>query len=577
MTTAVATLIDAWRAAWPEALRAWSPYTRLQEPRWCTQPGEAAAEGLTGSFAMIRLDDHRVVIDLAEVARCGLDGHALAVLAHEVGHHVLAPGDLRDHVRLAARVRAGLPGLDHWVAAVANLWTDLLINDRLQRQRGIAIADVYRALGAAGAGDRPWWRLYLRITERLWGLRHGTLADDGEDARLDLDASLGAAVVRTYARDQLAGAGRFACLFFPWLAEEPAGTTVRVVWSDVAIPADAVPDGLASVDNDEAGAAVHPAEDPAIAGEGADGEGTGADGIDRERLGGTKRVRPPGEYVAVLRAAGVAVEERELVMRYYRELALPHLVPFPSREVPRAVDPLPEGLESWDAGSPLQEVDWIETVARGGVVLPGITTVRRTWGESPGGEPRHEPLDLYLGIDCSGSMGNPKHHVSHPVVAGAVIALSALRRRAAVWACLSGEPGSFTDTGGWVRSERAVLATLTDYLGTGYSFGIDRLDQAFLQGAPPERPVHLLVVSDHDWFAMLTRGRADGWEVARRSAAVAGGGATAVLQIDLDHHARDVARLRACGWEVHAVTSQEEMVAFARAFSRRRYGDPHDR
>ena len=75
-------LLANWRAAWPLALADWSRFTRLQDPRLCASSIEAAKEGLSGSFAMIRLADQRVVIDLPQVQRWGLQDHAREILAH---------------------------------------------------------------------------------------------------------------------------------------------------------------------------------------------------------------------------------------------------------------------------------------------------------------------------------------------------------------------------------------------------------------------------------------------------------------------------------------------------------------
>lgn len=66
-----------WRAAWEPALAAWSRHTRLRQPVLCLDHAAAAREGLTESFAMIRLTDQTVVIDLARVAELGLGGFAV--------------------------------------------------------------------------------------------------------------------------------------------------------------------------------------------------------------------------------------------------------------------------------------------------------------------------------------------------------------------------------------------------------------------------------------------------------------------------------------------------------------------
>ena len=75
-----------WAAQWPAALALWSKFTRLSDPRWCLDADAAKAEGLSESFAMIRLNDQAVVIGLHEIDARGLERFALEILAHEIGH-----------------------------------------------------------------------------------------------------------------------------------------------------------------------------------------------------------------------------------------------------------------------------------------------------------------------------------------------------------------------------------------------------------------------------------------------------------------------------------------------------------
>src|SRR5262245_17442909 len=95
-------LRDQWSALWPQALSLWSKFTRLGEPRWCFTEEAASAEGLTESFAMIRLTDQAVVVSLPGIASHHLEAYGLEILAHEIGHHVYAPADLTDHGRMIA-------------------------------------------------------------------------------------------------------------------------------------------------------------------------------------------------------------------------------------------------------------------------------------------------------------------------------------------------------------------------------------------------------------------------------------------------------------------------------------------
>src|SRR5512147_1649287 len=106
-------LRDDWLKHWPQALAIWSKFTKLHEPTWCFNEAEAKREGLTQSFAMIRLDDQSVVIGLHLIDRQDLKQYALEILAHEIGHHVYAPADLADHGRMIARMRRALPSKEN--------------------------------------------------------------------------------------------------------------------------------------------------------------------------------------------------------------------------------------------------------------------------------------------------------------------------------------------------------------------------------------------------------------------------------------------------------------------------------
>ena len=150
-----ADLIAQWRAAWPQALDVWSKFTRLRDPALCASRVAASKEGLSGSFAMIRLLDQSVVVDLPLVVELGLQDYGLEILAHEIGHHILAPGSAGDQFRLLARMRRALPTLEQHAPMVANLYTDLFINDRLQRQASLRMADIYRKLEQGKAKDSP--------------------------------------------------------------------------------------------------------------------------------------------------------------------------------------------------------------------------------------------------------------------------------------------------------------------------------------------------------------------------------------------------------------------------------------
>ncbi|GAB5537508.1 MAG: hypothetical protein Rubg2KO_37570 [Rubricoccaceae bacterium] len=595
-------LRDDWAARWEDALACWSPFTRLRRPTWCFTEADEHEEGLTGSFAMIRLTEKAVVISLRQIAEHGLEDFATEVLAHEIGHHVLAPGDLGRHARSLARIRLGLPGFEHLAPMIANLYTDLLINDRLQRQNELNMAGVYQALGTEDTSSL--WTFYLRTYEVLWSLESGTLATSERTPRLEADAGLASRLVRVYGQDWLDGAGGFGALCLPYLMDDSEKTAQDqlVIWHDTGLAGlGGFPAGLSEIDEGERTGAIHPSLDPRISGISADelasldaAASEAVPGFGKEKVGGQKsdkNHRGPVEYGELLRMSGLDVTEAEAAVRYYRERAIPHLVPFPTRIVAQSSDPLMEGLEPWDIGDPLHAADWFESVIKSPHVIPGTTTVQRSYGTTEGADPKRQPVDLYVGIDCSGSMPNPRRQVSYPAIAGAVVSLSALRVGAEVKVVLSGEPGKSASLDGFVRDESSVLALLTDYLGTGFAFGIHRLAQTFGPGAPArrDRPAHILLVTDQDLFAMLDATEAGlamgygkrtegggplGWAVAEAALDAAGGGGTIVLDMpQTAHYAPMVERLRAQGWAVYFVQDRAELVTFARDFARAVYAD----
>ncbi|MFO0555615.1 MAG: hypothetical protein U0271_44970 [Polyangiaceae bacterium] len=539
---------------------------------------------------MIRMRDDRIVISLRQVAELGLEAHAHAILAHEVGHYVHAPGTLADHVRLTDRVRRTLPSdRANFAGLVSNLYTDLLLNDRLQRSGAADVAAVYVALEERRRdreGDKPvtqLWALYMRIYERL-GRCGGRRQGDAND-HIDADAEPAARLVRFFrddcrrARPRSRGSWSLICgtLQSDALPVPPgfdtAGTSIG----------DRIPDGLLEDDFDPDGV-PHPAVDRRLSDDDSDAE----EGTEEQRnpggLGRAKRgdgrpdkrrvLRQPKQWIDMLRAAGIKRDGPELVARYYRQVAMPHVIPFPAERIERAGDPLPEGLDAWEPGSPLEHIDWFETLGRGAVVIPGYTTVERTYGIAEGGEPERRPPDLYVGIDCSGSMGNPAYALQYPIVAGAILTLSALRAGSRVMACLSGEhlsSGKYLETPGFIRDEAKLLGVLTDYLGTGCSFGLARLAQTFANAPPRKRPAHLLVISDSDLFGEIENTH-DGWAIVERAVANAGGGASAVLRLaGADSYREPLDKLRKVGVVPYLISREADIVPFARAFSRRTF------
>ena len=586
-------LLERWRGAWPRALEAWSAYTLLRNPHFLASDQDAAEEGMAGEIAAIRLRDHAVMVNVKEIEARGLEDDALAILAHEIGHHIYVPGNLADHGRMIATMAPMLAGLATASAhVVANLYGDLLINDRLHHRAGIDIASVYEKLKASAGKGSPSdvWKVYSRTYEHLWRLAPGTLAPDGISADMDADAMLIARLIRTFAGDWLRGARRFAIMLYPYLAQDELAkrgqTFVDLGLHDTGkagSPApgeqgkDAIPDGLAAID---------PAEI-------ADDDDFDRDLDDPLRAGGKRQAPPntaplqegqgrpgtqyrePFAYGALLRALGLQLSDHEVTSRYYRERALPHLIPFPIRRAPQSMEPFAEGYREWGVGDALEDLDLMESVKLSPYLIPGVTTVQRVYGEAPGSDPARVPMDLDIYIDSSGSMPNPAMSVSYLALCATILAMSALRAGARVQATLWSSAGKYETTGGFIRDERRVLGTVTGYISGGTAFPIHLLRDTYNVRKPSEPPAHIVVISDDGCDTMLLRderGHA-GAAIAAMALAKARGGGTLVLNLPNVAGWAAHVPMEDLGFRIHAVRAWEDLVAFARAFVRDNYGE----
>lgn len=625
------TLAERWAAAWPAALAAWSPYTRLKAPLLQTTSKAAAKEGLTGSFAMIRLVDQTVVIDLQQVHDLGIGDYAVEVLAHEIGHHVYAPASISEHTRSLARMLPALPTVTQHAPMIANLYTDLLINDRLMRSAGLRMPALMQAVVKGNDRGKPskLWTLYLRIYELLWGMERGSLTGKNLTARprkndqgdlltedivrtgadpggapisndaIDVDARLAARLVRHYARHWLDGGARFAVLVLPYLLEDAqASERLQTLMDTKDAGQGGQPEGLTGMDPEEYGPPQHPAIDDELtdAADGdsdADAKGAASKLGESSAKSSTGQARDPYQYGELLRLAGLKLDQQQAAMRYYAERARPHLVPFPSVPVSQSEDPIPEGVDPWDAGDPLEAIDWRESLVLCPVPIPGLTTVQRRYGVQPGVEPARRPLDLDVYVDSSGSMPNPGTQLSWPALAGAVICLSALRAGASVQVTLWASRKEVTSTKGFVRSADDCLRVLTGYYGGGTQFPLPTLRETHAARVKLKKPTHILVVSDDGASTMFDspdeRGKS-GLEVCAQALRQAGGGGTLALNIPAGwdkskkkagNYAASaygwIARARdEQGWLVSPVATLADLMDFARAFTRKHYMSMRD-
>lgn len=557
-SAAIKRIKEQWLSAWENAVALWSPYVQLRLPLLCETSQMAEQEGLSSSFAMIRLTDYSVVVSMAQVMKLGLQDFPMEILAHEAGHHVYCPADLTDLGRVIGRIQGAIPGYEQHAPMIANLYEDLLINDRLFREHHLKMDKVYEKV-KSGNADK-FWNFYMRTYEILWALPAQRLTVGPVDTETEGDAILASRVVRNFSREWIRGSGEFASICYRYLLESGTPQSKADIWLDAAEPGDGktIPSGLAQVDTDEAAPGSLPGE-LRKSGE-VKGSGSGSS------------YREPYQYGQILRAMGIDLSEQEIAARYYRERAIPYLIKFPSVEMPESEEPLPEGVKEWEAGDAFENLSLFDSLLKSPVLIPGYTTVERITGTSKGKEPATEPVDLDIYIDSSGSMPDPTVNTSYLTLAGAVICLSALRSGSRVQATLWSGTNEIIKTEGFVRNEKEIMAILTGFFGGATAFPIHVMRETYMNRKPGSRKVHILVISDDGVTTMFDKDEKgnSGRDIAITSLKNCGGGGTFALNIySMNNELKEAEKM---GWNIYPVTDWEGLMKFSREFVKKHYG-----
>ncbi|MBN2150521.1 MAG: VWA domain-containing protein [Candidatus Lokiarchaeota archaeon] len=566
---------------WSRAKAAWSRYVRLQEPALLDDPAQIEKEGIQRGIAQFGLANLRVVVNLVEMDALGLTPYLDIVLAHEIGHHTLAPGNLLDDARLVSYVANMFPG--DAANYVVNIFTDLIVNDFLRTQRGMPVEDVYKALKAAavragriGNADK-FWALYMRVYEILWQLPAGTLGDPAVPSDIERDAKLSARVLRTYSNHWFTCLKNLAYIFKAYIPPDiGSGAAMMPSFDSVVAGEDALDKvwGFASTSGDEEGKPGPRAYDGALDGlfkAGAPGTGQGT------------QPRLPTDYLNTLQYIGALPKDgkEKAMIQYYTELALPHVVPFPTVDKATS-DPIHEGSEQWTVGEDVDSIDIIESIKASPVIVPGITTRKVVYGDDKGAERRKEPVDVDIYLDSSGSMGDPKLSTSYPVIAAFIIALSALRAGAAVQVTSYSGANMAKATRGFSRNKDEILRTVLHFFGDGTQFPCQILER-YEARAPDAPPVHIIVVSDDDISSMVAPYQAknqagvlekkDGLATLKRAIEKGKARGSLLLRLlSMNAKARATIKvLEPIGFEFHNISDWKQIVQFAKEFSRKHF------
>lgn len=561
-------------ACWHRARACWTSAIELKTPRQTTRAQR-------GAIACIDLRTRQTWVDFTRLESLNLSNCIEALLAHEVGHHAHYPNTLVEGYRLVRFLREELTDLfglwgegarvpevaDGRYDVIVNLLFDLLINTTLRDRYEPQFVALYRTLTAAGPPDALFaW--YLGLYEEGWYLPPGTLVPAEADAHLEA------------LRPGWRGAAR-ACFefLFDHAGERPLQLTRFLLDLRPLLPALAEPPGgQASIEGDAGfgGGVLTPEESRRVLDRGA-GEraarrwrttGAGA-AVGEPRAGGASGAPGTGgpdpirDLQDVLRGL---CEPVEVARATYARLARQADVDVPRGRVPGDAS-TPGPTAPWDFGDRIDEIDWLSTLGRHGVAIPGLNLERRTFlPDDPRPGDRITPwIELY--VDCSGSMPDPVQQFNPGILAGFVLVEAALRAggRCRV-VTYSHEHRAMP---AFVASERLAHAGLLTYIGGGTRFPWDVL----LESATRYRPVAgvtRVVLSDGDFLVNFTQpdvaiaGHTPSQTVAAALAAATHAPGALLLLLAARPDAPEMPRLRTAGARVLSVTGWSDLPSVAR-------------
>ncbi|MED5814974.1 hypothetical protein VST63_21660 [Mycolicibacterium sp. 050232] len=544
---------DAELMAWRAALDLWN--VQLHPPNM-------VRDSATGTFAWFSFPPS-ISIDVDELARHGAQQHLVSVFAHEIGHHVLSPSTrvvsfkvLQQMARaiVASDPRQAIP-VTSTARKLSNLWSDLLINDRVVRMQRRQhpgtepdMITLWRTLTAGEPVTNAAWWVLMRAYELLWSLPSDTLCPNDppvmpdsarEEARarqhvdpatLDVsmvrkdlqekerahraaalrvralqdelllsqpvqpvaDAEYVAQAVRTFGADPVGGALTFGMVLVPYLVLESmlsdgAGLPGGGCAEQDGAPATAAE--LAEVLSDPrlGETPVHPAA---------------------AAVGGPSQVAGPGQQYGVAQTLALFAgsDPNAVMLAWYEAQAQRWVRPMRQSGYGPAEPGIPGPLETWELGDDVTELDWPATLAANPVVVPGVTTRRRTQlPDDPVATTEAVMLDLY--IDSSGSMPRPERG-SPAVLAGTILVLSVLKGGGRVRVTSWSGRGQVAGDSVYTRDRLEIMRQLTTFFSGGTVFPLDLLAGRYLPGdAAHDELRHLVVLSDDGLMSLFGAGQ----------------------------------------------------------------------
>jgi len=497
---------------WRPCLDLWGYGIDLSEPTALETPGE---------LAYIDLKDRKTKVNYGWIERLGLGPEIRTIYAHEIGHHIRYPHTLVRSAKLAQKQREllaflmdkHLEGRDRKKASpkhfdfLLNLFLDALINDELWRERKLPLPRVYQKLLQAIPNPSAVYSFYMALYEALWKLEPGHLVTKEISSELGRakkdwrdDASLLARDLRSE-DNMFTQLSIFLYAFWPYVAADlkkrPERTTFLLTEDRFAeAPGKLSPEEILRAveewdEEREADAWRKRREDDRVV----PGIPKSKTSEKSQRTKGWDRLNRAIQWTRAMDEPGKAPM---VILRAYERLADEFLLD-PDKEV-RWEEATPTTLSTWEVGDDLEEADWRASLLRSGLLVPGVTTVKRDKEEEPVRESPDRPPWLEIYIDSSGSMPDPREEFSHLAFAGFLLGRTAIQAGSKVRIVQYSGAGQIKAMKEFSSSLRVVFQALLEYFGDGTQFPFAFLKES-LRTYGSLQPIRRIVLSDPDFFA----------------------------------------------------------------------------
>lgn len=470
-------------AAWQAARAVWDTSVNLSPPEALART-DGDHWGGDDPLAYIDLVRRQVVVNFDLLVAIGARDSLVAVLAHEIGHHVRHPHTLGLAAQLELLERRLIPGLP---SSLGNLFFDLLINEHVGRTRAGELAAVYAGFTHRPGAEPPsslFW-FYLAIYEEMWTLPPGKLCG-GEEA-METAFPGCRAEARMFAQtffalpDIYVQFVYFCSMFMRYLP--PPGTEGPQIPLGRDIP---------RPDLDDYAGAIYgsPQVERAL-----------EEARERGWLGdGPPVAAAPDPLAAINQAAAgrpgteVAAFREALVSRHYKRLVDQHLIPVPAITPPP--DPLvPTTHSEWLPGDDPRRIDWTASILAAGEMAPVAPLARDLEAEVPDAAAAGSiGVEIYL--DTSGSMPNPQASLNAMTLAAQVLAASAIRKGGRVRGIIYSMEALLSP---WMYDEENARRFLLSYSGGGTRFPFATLGRY----AAEEKGAVRVIISDSDFLYNL--------------------------------------------------------------------------